>query len=58
MDELHDIAAWIEAHPDQAEAIAMNGLELAKSITFDNALAEIAPRIRDYMVAFGRTHRH
>jgi Glycosyl transferase family 90 len=56
MSELEELAMWIEAHPDQAEAIAMNGRELAKSMAFDRVMADIAPQIRDYFVAFGQAH--
>jgi hypothetical protein len=54
LSDLRDIeqaAAWIGAHPREAEAIAERGRSLASSITVDQAVLEIAPRLIAYIRA-------
>jgi hypothetical protein len=46
MTDLIEVATWLQAKPDEAEAIAQAGRDLAWSMTFEATLESEAPRIR------------
>jgi hypothetical protein len=51
LSDLDDMAAWVEAHPVEAERIAENGNQLASSLTFSNEFAAAVRRIAHHALA-------